>query len=76
MAVTKGVISSGDGATLATALVTITGVLITSGVGWYKARQVAPAALIAAVNAAKNGVRVIDASVPEAIAPTVDKPLK
>lgn len=73
---TKGLISNGDVATLANALVTVAGAIVTGAVGYYKARQVAPAALIQAVNSGDNGVRVVPAMVPEGIAPTVDRPLK
>lgn len=71
--VARGYIGKADVATLAAAGVTLA--LYAGGtlIGWYKARQVAPAALIAAVNKGDNGVKVVAVSTD---APAVDKPLK
>ena len=46
---------------------------MTVGLGWYKARMVSPAAVIAQVNAQDNGVKVVAATEP---VPAVSGPLK
>ena len=72
-AANKGIIPNGDQPVLTNELVTVAFGLIAAGIAWYKARSQSQTALIAAVNNANNGVKVVDAKV---IAPTVTAPTK
>jgi hypothetical protein len=72
-AVSKGIIPAGDQATLVNDLVGAVLYGITAFIGWIKMRQHTPAAQIAAVNNAPNGVKVVDERAPE---PKVTAPLK
>jgi len=68
-----GLIPSGDVASIANDIVFCVFALGSLALLWYKKQQHTPAAQIAAVNAADNGVKVVAASVPAAI---VNAPLK
>lgn len=72
-AVGHGFVSAQDQTALVDILVTVAGAVATAGLGWYKARGQSPKALIQAVNAADNGVKVVDA---KASAPAVNEPKK
>jgi hypothetical protein len=71
--VAHGLVPSADQNVIANDLVTAIFAGATGLVGWWKARQVAPKALIDAVNAADNGVKVVSVM---ASAPTVNAPQK
>ena len=71
--VAHGLVPAADQASVANALVTLAFAIATGLLGWWKARQVSQKAMIQAVNAADNGVKVVAASTP---AITVTEPLK
>lgn len=71
--VTHGLVPAADQNVIANDLVTAVFAGATGLIGWWKARQVAPKALIAAVNNADNGVKVVSSAVP---APTATEPTK
>lgn len=72
-AASKGIIPSGDQSVLANQLVTVSFGGVAALIAWYKARQMSQAAMITAVNAADNGVKVVANTVQ---APAVTAPLK
>jgi hypothetical protein len=72
-AVSHGVIPSEDATSFANIVVSILLWLITAALGWYKTRQVTPAAAIQQVNAQDNGVKVVPATSPGT---PVNAPLK
>ena len=81
-AANKGLIPGGDQSVIANALVTAAFSGLALAIGWYKQRQQSPAALIAAstptalieaVNAQNNGVKVVPSTSPT---PCVNVPLK
>jgi len=57
--VSHGLVPGADQASVANALATLSAVVITALFGWWKTRMVTPKALIQAVNAADNGVKVV-----------------
>ena len=71
-AASKGLIPSGDQSVLANDLVTLVSGLVAAGLAWYKSRQHTQTALIAAVNNADNGVKVVSNASP---GPAVDAPI-
>lgn len=75
-AASKGVIPNGDQPVLANQLVTVGFGAVAAAIAWYKKRQMSQAAMITAVNAAQNGVKVVAATPANAAVPQVDKPLK
>ena len=72
-AVTAGIVPSGQESTIINALVAFGGYVIAAVLAWLKTRSHTQTAMIAAVNAADNGVKVVDI---HAAAPQVDSPLK
>lgn len=74
--VAHGVIPNADQNIIINDLVAAGLAVITGLLGWYKARQASPQAQITAINEGNNGVKVVAASVPESVAPTVVVPLK
>ena len=72
-AATHGVINAAQQSALSDILVTAAGFVVTGLLTWYKKRQQSPTALIQAVNAGDNGVKVVAASEPVR---TVNVPLK
>lgn len=76
LAAAHGWINSAEQAPLADIIVSVAMAAITAGIGRYKAQMVSPTAAIVQVNSQQNGVKVVPATVPEAVAPTVNQPLK
>ena len=72
-AASKGLISSADQSSFANDIVVLAAGTVAAGVAWYKARTHTPAAQIAAVNDADNGVKVVSSTAP---VQSVDHPLK
>ena len=73
-AATHGVIHSDQQAAFADIVTTVAGVAVTALIGWYKARQNSQSAMIQAVNAADNGVKVVPVN--STTTPPVQEPLK
>ena len=61
-------------AAFADIVTTVAGVAVTALIGWYKARQNSQSAMIQAVNAADNGVKVVPVN--STTTPPVQEPLK
>ena len=77
MAVTKGIIPGSDQASFANDLVSVAGYALTAFLAWWKTRQVSQKSMIKAVNAADNGVSVVDTTAAKAASiPPVNAPLK
>jgi hypothetical protein len=72
-AVSKGFIPGADQSSFTNDLLTLGSGIVVLVLGWIKAKQVSQPAMIKAVNAADNGVKVVASSEP---APTVSAPLK
>jgi hypothetical protein len=72
-AVSKGFIPGSDQSSFANDLVTVGSGLVAAGLAYWKTRQVSQKAMIQAVNAADNGVKVV-ANTTSAL--TVNAPLK
>ena len=72
-AVSVGIIPEGQQSTVANTIVAFGGYAMAAGLAWWKTRTHTQSALIAAVNAADNGVKVVAQS---ANASQVDVPLK
>lgn len=68
-----GIVPASDESNLANTLVTVAFGLGALAIGWYKKRQMSQTAMIAAVNNADNGVKVVAETTP---APKVDAPMK
>ena len=68
-----GITTTQGQATVAQAIVGAAALIVGAAVTWWKSRQHTPAAQIAVVNAADNGVKVVAESSP---APVVTQPLK
>jgi hypothetical protein len=75
-AVTKGLVTSDQSSAVTQDLVGLAGALISGGLVWWKARDQSPRALIDKINKPKNGLKVVAASIPESVAPTVTAPIK
>ena len=71
-AVSKGIITSADQATVASALLAIGSGLVGALLTWYKQHQLSQVAMIKAINDAPNGVKVVASASPS---PQVDAPL-
>lgn len=67
--VAHGLVPAADQASLSNALVTLTLAVITGLLGWLKMRQTSPKAMIQAINAGDNGVKVVAASTPASAVP-------
>ena len=72
-AVSKGLITSADQATVAGALLAIGSAVVGVGLVWFKSRQLSQTAMIQAINAAPNGVKVVPNDSPT---PAVNFPLR
>lgn len=72
-AVGHGFVAAQDQTALVDILVSVSGGVAWAFFVWFKARGQSPTALIQAVNAADNGVKVVDA---KASAPAVNEPKK
>lgn len=72
-AASKGIIPTDDQSVLANQLVAVASGVVATGLAWYKARMVSPAAAIQQVNAQANGVKVVPASSPT---PPVNAPVE
>lgn len=72
-AASKGLIPSADQSSFANDIVLLVAGAAAAGLAWYKARTHTPAAQIAAVNEADNGVKVVPSTAP---VQSVDRPLK
>ena len=72
-AANRGLIPNGDQSVIANDLVTAVSGGIAAVLAWYKTRQVSQPAMIQAVNAADNGVKVVAST---STAPIVTAPLK
>ena len=68
----KGLIPSADQSVFANQLVTLGAGLVMALIGWYKARQLSQTSMIAAVNNADNGLKVVASTVQ---APTATIPI-
>lgn len=68
-----GLIDAGQQTALVNILVTVVGAVGAAGAAWWKVRNQSPTALITAVNAADNGVKVVPVETP---GQPVDGPLK
>ena len=69
---TLGIVPSADKDSFANILVSVFLWLVTAAIGWYKTRALSQKAMIQAVNAADNGVKVVSAVV---LAPAVNGPI-
>ena len=72
-AASNGWIKAADQVPMADIIVTLVGAVITAGLGWYKTQQHGQKAMIQAINAGDNGVKVVAESSPAAV---VNEPLK
>ena len=62
--VREGIISTADQSALANQIVVVGTGLIAAGFAVYKSKQVSPKAMITAINAGDNGVKVVAADAP------------